>query len=354
MKTLFTKIDQITPEWLTACLRDRGVLQRGHVLTVEGDSSSTIVSTVGTITVSYSADAPASAPVRLFFKTGVDDAPENDDMAGEVRFYQHLAGEIEEHTVYCYDAAYATDPARFHLLLADLSETHSHTQWPLPPTLAQLEGAIDCLAAIHARWWEHRRFSQDVQRRYNQSNPSLTTWVRVWEEQLAQYLDFLGDRLSTQRRATYEWALPRVIPLLMQRHEGGNHFTLILQDAHHYNFLFPHNPAADTTRLVDWATWEVGLGGRDLAYLIALFFFPEQRGQMEQSLLRRYHDALIMRGVRNYDWESLWYDYRLYVISNLFIPVEQFVFGTPARVWWLHAERSFLAFEDLKCAELLT
>jgi hypothetical protein len=354
MEQVFTNIDQITPEWLTQCLHAQGALPHGHVLSVNGQSSSTIASIVGGLTVRYSTDAPASAPTRLFFKTGTDDALENDDMEDEVRFYQHLAGEIAEHTVHCYDAGYATDPARFHLLLADLSETHTHAHWPLPPTPAQLEQAIDCLANIHAHWWEHPRFTQDVQRRYNQTNQSLTAWVRVWEQQLTQYLDFLGDRLSAQRRATYEWVLPQVIPLLLQRHQSGHHFTLAHQDAHAYNFLFPHNPDSDRTRLVDWSTWDVGLGGRDLAYLIALFFFPEQRNHMEQPLLRRYHDGLVRRGVRNYDWDCLWYDYRLHVISNLFIPVEQFVFGTPARVWWLHAERSFLAFEDLKCAELLT
>jgi hypothetical protein len=353
MKQVFTNVNQITPEWLTQCLHARGALSHGHVLSVNGQSSSTIASIVGQLTVCYSADAPASAPTRLFFKTGTDDASENDDMEGEVRFYQHLAEEISEHTVYCYDAIYATNPARFHLLLADLSETHTRAQWPLPPTPVQLEQAIDCLASIHACWWEHLRFTQDVQRRYSQIEPSSERWMRVWQEQLAQYLDFVGDRLSVQRRAIYEWVLPRVVPLLLQHYEGGHHLTLAHQDAHAYNFLFPHNPDTDVTRLVDWSTWDVDLGGRDLAYLIALFFFPEQRTHMEQPLLRRYHDGLVMRGVRNYDWDHLWYDYRLYVISNLFIPVGQFVYGTPARVWWLHAERSFLAFEDLQCAELL-
>jgi hypothetical protein len=299
MKQVFTNIGQITPEWLTQCLRAGGALSHGHVLSVNGRSSSTIASVVGTLTVCYSADAPASAPMRLFFKTATDDAPENDDMEGEVCFYQHLAGEIAQHTVYCYDAAYATDPARFHLLLADLSDTHTHSHWPLPPTPAQLEQAIDCLASIHAHWWQHPRFTQDVQRHHNQAGPSLAAWVRVWEEQLTHYLDFLSDRLSAQRRTTYERVLPQVLALLLQRRQGGHHFTLVHQDAHHYNFLFPHNPDADLTRLVDWSTWDVGVGGRDLAYLIALFFFPEQRSHIEQPLLRRYHDGLLMRGVSN-------------------------------------------------------
>ena len=193
-----------------------------------------------------------------------------------------------------------------------------------------------------------------MQLRDYQKEPSLSVWLSVWEQQLTQYLDFLGDRLSRQRRATYEWVLPRVLPILQQRLQDRTHFTLVHQDAHHYNFLFPRDPDSDGARLIDWATWNIAPSGRDLAYLIALFFFPEQRIQIEQPLLHRYHDRLVMHGVRSYSWDYLWYDYRLYVIYNLFVPVEQFVFGVPAHVWWLHAERAFLAFEDLECKDLLT
>jgi thiamine kinase-like enzyme len=306
---------------------------------------------VGRLSISYSSDAPASAPRRLFLKTGTHHLSHSGDWLAEISFYQNLAPATSNQTVLCYAAAYAPNPARFHLLLADHSGTHSHAEWPLPPTQAQLEQAVDCLAAFHAHWWEHPRLGQDVRPRFNQT--SLAEWLAVWEQQLARYLDFLGERLAARRRSLYQQALEPLLALILKRRKNTRHYTLAHQDAHPYNFLFPHDSSADTARLIDWSTWDVELGARDLAYLIALHFFPEHRARVERPLLKRYHDALVARGVQNYQWEQLWDDYRLFVIWNMFVPVEQFWWGVPARVWWLHAERAFLAYDDLGCAELL-
>jgi hypothetical protein len=352
MEHVVTQLEQVTPEWLTHCLAESGALPYGRVLAVEATSESTIRSVVGHLAITYSADAPSSVPARLFLKTATRDVSHNGDWQAEINFYHDLASATSDQTVPCYTAAYAPHPARFHLLLADLSGTHSHVEWPLPPTPQQLEQAVDCLAMIHAYWWEHPRLGQDVHPRFNET--SLAKWLTVWEQQLAHYLDFLGDRLSARRRALYEQALEPLLALLLERRQSRQHYTLAHQDAHPYNFLFPHDSAADTTRLIDWPTWDIELGARDLAYLIALHFFPEHRARVEQPLLRRYYDTLVAQGVGNYNWELLWNDYRLFAIWNLFVPVEQFWWGVPARVWCLHAERAFLAFDDLGCAELLS
>ena len=257
---VFTTVEQLSPEWLTDCLRADGTLPNGRVLAIDGQTDATIRSRVGSITLRYSADAPMSAPLRLFLKTGASRDANNDDWQGEVQFYQTLAPALASQTVRCHAAAYAPEPARFHLLLDDLSDTHTHPAWPLPPTSQQLEQAIDCLASIHARWWDHASLGIDVLPRFSET--SLSAWLSVWEQQLARFLEFLGDRLSARRRAIYEFALPRVLALLLERRRGGRHYTIAHQDAHIYNFLFPHDPGTHTTRLVDWATWDVELGAR--------------------------------------------------------------------------------------------
>jgi len=348
---VFTTVEQLSPAWLTDCLRSSGTLPYGRVLTIDGQTDATIRSRVGSLRLRYSADAPLSAPLRLFLKNGAGSDASNDDWQGEVQFYQTLAPALVSQTVRCHAAAYAPEPARFHLLLDDLSDTHTRPTWPLPPTSQQLEQAIDCLASIHAHWWNHPSLGREVLPRFTET--SLAAWLSVWEQQLTPYLVFLGDRLSPRRRAIYESALPQVLALLLQRRGGGRHYTIAHQDAHIYNFLFPGDPATDTTRLVDWATWDVELGARDLAYLLALHLFPEQRALVEKPLLRRYHAQLIRLGVDDYGWDDLWADYRLFVIWNLFVPVEQLAWHVPARIWWWHVERSFLAFDDLDCVDLL-
>jgi thiamine kinase-like enzyme len=351
MIDVFTRADQMTPEWLTDCLREQGVLTSGHVTVLSGDRHATEHAGVEHVTVHYSDDAPLTAPRQLFLKTGVGDAADNEDWLAEVNFYTLIAPASASVVVPCYHAAYAPNPARFHVLLEDLTATHQRILWPLPPTLFQFGQAVNCLAQLHLLWWNHPRLGRDIQPRFTET--TLDGWLPIWEQQLARFLDFLGDRLLIRRRSLYEWAMPRLLQRTLQRRQTGRHLTIAHQDAHAYNFLFPTDSTAQTTRLVDWATWDIDVGARDLAYLLALHCFPEQRAQIEQPLLHRYHERLLAGGVRDYDWDQLWADYRLSVIWNLFIPIEQFCWNVPAAIWWYHAERSVLAFDDLQCAELL-
>ena len=166
------------------------------------------------------------------------------------------------------------------------------------------------------------------------------------------FLDFLSDRLSGARRAVYEQAL-RVAPTLTQRLLADYGLTLVHGDAHFWNFLLPHNSDTDTARIIDWESWSVGLGTIDVAYMMALHWYPERRARLEQALLRRYHTQLLTYGVVGYDWDACWDDYRLAAVRNLFIPMGQWAAKLWPAIWWSHLERAMLAFEDLHCRELL-
>jgi thiamine kinase-like enzyme len=351
MTEIFTHIDQISPEWLTECMRSNGCLSKGRVIALSGTQKESITAFVGQMTVEYSADASPNAPRKLFLKTGHSNDPENDDWEGEVFFYNHIARDCSSVAIPCYHAAYAPNPARFHILLEDLTASHTGIPWPLLPTPEQYLQIVGCLAALHVPWWSDPRLGVEVKPRF--SEITCETSFPIWEEQLKHYFDFLGDRLLPRRKKLYEWAMPRLLTRIEQRRQSKQHLTIVHQDAHPYNFLFPKDRTSQATRLVDWATWEVEFGARDLAYLIALHSFPEQRASIEKPLLHQYHDCLLSGGVTNYSWEQLWEDYRLFAALNILIPIEQFCWKVPARVWWFHAERSLLAFDDLNCIELL-
>jgi hypothetical protein len=128
---------------------------------------------------------------------------------------------------------------------------------------------------------------------------------------------------------------------------------MILGDVHSGQFLFPRKGVQDIVRIVDWDWWDISVGPMDLAYTMSLFWFPERRALLEQHLLRRYHDRLLELGVAGYDEQSCWYDYKFAVIRNLLIPMQQWSTRPWPDFWYLHLERSLLAFEDLGCEELL-
>jgi thiamine kinase-like enzyme len=165
-------------------------------------------------------------------------------------------------------------------------------------------------------------------------------------------MDFLGDRLTMKRRKIYDEVLAG-LPDLYTRLTLRSAYTVIHDDIHIGNVLYPRNSTIDRVRIIDWQTWHIDLAAKDLAHMMAVFWFPEQRRILERVLLRRYYDRLCEDGVTDYSWDQLLYDYRLCVIRKLFHPAWQWATGHHPNIWWNHLERVMTAYEDLRCHELL-
>lgn len=350
-------IEQVTPAWLTEVLRDADCIGNGEVVRVwTKRAQERIVSNVFQLEVEYSPDAPLSAPSRLFLKLSNDEL-QLGFRPREVEFYNTIALDAPQlPLIRCYDAVYSNDTGASHVLLADVSETHTQTHAPLPPSLRDCELAIDSIAHLHAHFWEHPRFVKGRGRRTNVQ--AFETIRTILVSDVAAFAEFLGDRLPAARLAIYE----RILAGSMQpwrRMINPEGLTVSHGDAHWWNFLYPRddNDAvadADGRALIfDWHLWHVDIPLKDLAYMIAFNWYPERRAQLEQPLVRRYHAALVERGVRNFSWADCWHDYRQAVIRELFVPVWQWSSRLPPAIWWSNLEKIWMAFEDLRCAELL-
>jgi hypothetical protein len=343
MQSVIVDIDQIEPVWLTHVLQVRGVLTRGQVVALRKRAVHANTATAARLEVDYSDATPPSAPRRLFIKLGRRKI--------EVEFYNRIVPAMPESpSAHCYDAAYSAESGRAYLLFEDLSATHTVPESELPPPLPDTERLVDTLAAFHAHWWQHARLRADIAE-FAEDVPGYV--VGVAREAFPGFVDLLGDRLSAERRGLYErilavWPLPPYAVRLA----AGQAVTLVHGDTHYWNFLTPSDPTVDSVRIIDWAVWHIGVGPSDLAYLIALSWFPERRARMEQALMRRYHDRLAERGVRGYDWEQCWLDYRTAMIYHLLWPIFWYRY-LPASIWWNALEKGMLAFADLGCEELL-
>jgi hypothetical protein len=117
--------------------------------------------------------------------------------------------------------------------------------------------------------------------------------------------------------------------------------------------MYPRDAAVEGPRLIDLDGWRLELAATDLAYMIAVHWYPERRRRLEMPLLRRYHAALVDHGVSGYSFEALWGDYRLSVVWRLAVPVWQISVKLGPFIWWGHLERVFQAFDDLGCEDLL-
>jgi hypothetical protein len=61
---------------------------------------------------------------------------------------------------------------------------------------------------------------------------------------------------------------------------------------------------------VDWQTCTHGPALQDVAYFIGASLSLDERRAAEETLVRDYHDGLLTAGVRGYDWDDCWHDYR--------------------------------------------
>jgi hypothetical protein len=118
----------ITPEWLTAVLRQAHVLREGVVLSIEQQSASAFNSRLQYLLVHYSAAASPGVPTRLVLKQNIDTDWAVEAGAEEVKFYNTIAS-LGDHPLVippCYAAVYDETSGASYLLLHDLSETHAH------------------------------------------------------------------------------------------------------------------------------------------------------------------------------------------------------------------------------------
>jgi aminoglycoside phosphotransferase (APT) family kinase protein len=350
----------LPPEYLTAALREGGALPEGEVRRIDVRSSSqTPASTITRLTVEYGPGAPAAAPARLFLKTPNPTRPADISYwvgHRETMFYRRVApAMVGVPLVRCYSALVDASSRRWHVLMEDVGETHgpTTTQWPLPPPLDECEQLVDLLARLHAGWWRKGMPAPDSDDPPMPPRPSPEQQVAELRQRIAAFGDFLGERLSPRRRKTFAAVADGAPGMWRRRQEAGRPTTLIHGDAHAWNFLFPKDPGVGPVYLCDWQSWSIAEPTRDIAYLVGLHWFRDQRERFEQPLLRRYHARLRAEGVTDYPWEACWNDYRYSMSHLLWWPVRQWRNGHSAAVWWPHVERGMAAFDDLECAELL-
>ncbi len=96
-----------------------------------------------------------------------------------------------------------------------------------------------------------------------------------------------------------------------------------------------------------------GVATDDLAYMMAVHWYPDRRRRLERPLLDAYHSVPLAQGVKDYDRQALDDDYRLSPLWKIMTPVWQAGANIPTVIWWNNLERIQMAIEDLGCRELL-
>ncbi|HKY16570.1 MAG TPA: phosphotransferase [Microthrixaceae bacterium] len=341
---------ELTSDWLTDALNSGG-----HELVV----SSVDAERIGTgqmgatyrLHLTYEGDA---GPSTLVAKLGAGDAATRTMVApgyrAEVGFYTEIAPGLEVRTPRCWYGAIVPDGANFTLLLDDVRDALPGVQAD-GCSVAQARAAIANLVELHVpRWGDPALHDFEFLMQPDQAMADLMgqATVSATEEFVGRYAAQLGEECV----ATLREVAPHVAAWQVTRLDP---FTVIHGDYRLDNLLF--SPAEAIA--VDWQTAAVGPPLRDVAYFLGTCVDPEQRRATEKDLVAEYHEAIVARGVSDYDLDRCWDDYRLGHLQAPMITTLGCIYATGERsdrsdaMFLAMARRSSEAIRDLRSLELL-
>jgi len=357
---------ELTPAWITAALRESGVLTRSRVASIEREVLGEGEGFVGALArVHLRYDTPQretledGAPETLIAKLPIDN-PMNrrvGEMLGayerEVRFYQELSGEIEVATPRCFYAACDPNPMagreqevidfferfppwlvrialpvmlwiaghsrrRYVLLLEDMGSRPFGDQVN-GCDVARAELVIRELARLHASKWGETGLAD---RPWISRVDVLTRFgAEFYRRSRPAFRRSFAGRLPGPMLELVDWLDGRVPELMRSLARCPS--TLIHTDYRLDNLCFGSD---GSMTVVDWQGPAFGPGEIDLAYFVTGNVPREIAVDHESRLFEVYHDELVSRGVTDhpvaasrhaYDLAKLWVAMRMVPLDQI-------------------------------------
>ncbi|MET0910604.1 MAG: phosphotransferase [Ilumatobacteraceae bacterium] len=316
MSSFPTQPGDVTPEWLTAQLRDAGTLADGQTITEfrsepvgEGAGMLGVIARlhleyegepgpISSVVVKCATPTVANRAVAMTFHM----------YEREVRFFSELADRMRTGIPECYGAEIDVATGDFVLLLEDLVGYRTGDQ-AAGCDVADTERCIEVMAALHGAWWDAVDHPQlqwvptvdgDLHR-----GGMVPAAEATWDPFVANF-GHLVDPVILAAGPQYLAGLPE-----LHHRMGRGPQTLIHGDFRLDNILFGVEPGHRPIALVDWQGIIVSKGVHDLAYLLSQNLTTELRREHERALVAGYHSQLEEHGVTGYSADQCWEDYCL-------------------------------------------
>jgi thiamine kinase-like enzyme len=355
-----TNLAGITPDWLTSCLRDGGVLQQARVVSIEVRPVSLkgVTGEISRLLITYDQDE-AGAPSSMVAKFAASDPDVRAVVHSmgfyerEVRFYQELAVKTPVRTPRCYFSAVDLHSGECLLILEDLSAMRNLAWGRMSVQEAEL--VVREVAELHASWWESpllRQASWLQLKGFASIDQATAAFERYWDSFLTKLsIPMTEEILEVGRLAD------RYLSTVYESVFSKPPQTLTHNDVQGEN-LFIGDGERPSVVMIDWQLTTPAWGALDLASSLACQLEPSQRRSSEKLLIETYHSALIERGVEGYSLERCQQDYR----TSLLIPATRFATAvgwdsrlkaTPGAFWDRVFPRIAEAIGDLRVDEVL-
>ena len=284
--------DDVTPEWFNGHV-DLGSPVESIDIVQIGEGYG-LISLIGRATVSCADGQTRTVVVKL--PSPVPDLVGLAQMYGfydrEVSFYRE-ASHLLPNVATCHHAEIDDSGASFVIVMDDLAHLRMADQVAgCTPDDARM--AIDTVAALHTRFWENDALAGLTwlppanNERYRQAEAQ-------YNEFFAPFVERYGDVLSPSAMRVAEDLRTKIL-VLQDLAADESPQTLAHFDLRLDNLLF----APDEVYLLDWQLSIRAIGATDVAYFLGWSMTDEQRRDMTDELIGRYHDRVVEQGITGY------------------------------------------------------
>ncbi len=352
-------LDELTPEWFTGVLRERGILDQERVTSarreVLGDGEG-FLGVIARMTLDYDRSAP-NAPRSLIAKLPQAANRAMGEMMGayerESLFYEELAPSVPLRTPVLYYSAFDRDRGseqqakimalvdrmpvrlaqrtigvgkwiagrkkrRYILLMEDLAPARVGDQ-VAGGSPEDCERLLAAVAPAHAAFWGgdalREQFwvvsqSIDLRMRYGMFRQArerfAARYAALIDAGLGRVIDWLSDHGLELTRKLYLGAPETML-----------HCDLRLDNVFFEDAAGDEAASSDGVIVFDWQLVRRGPAAYDVAYFLSGALAPETDAATERALLQGYHAGLLARGVEGYDFSALESDYRRGLLAVL-------------------------------------
>lgn len=348
-------IDDVTPEWLTAALREGGEdCTVGSLEQVEIGAGLGVSASIYRVTPTYT---EGSGPETVIAKLRqVDDtAAVRSHM---LQFYQREASyfrDVAPHSrVKVPQAWWAQSDEEtpdYCILLQDLGGLR---------TVSQIDGlemddakaALDQLAIHHVEWWNRRDDLSQLRCNFpidHEMYPVLLPGLfENGYAEVSKHLE-VPDIVHEVAKTYAERIGPNMAKL------GDSPRTLLHGDYRADNLMFDED---GTPWVLDWQITGGGTAAYDLGYFLSQSVTSEMLAENEAELLAYYQDQAVAAGAERSDFDGFEWMYRLAVLHCIIYPIgagEGVATGDPAAIplYQEMLNRSAAAIDRLNAVDLL-
>ena len=320
--TIPRSAEQLTPEWLTAALRERGVIRDATVTSLRPERIGAGAGFLGQLVRLRAEYSGGRGPATVIAKMPTLD-PGGREICRllqfyerEIRFYDGVAPRIGALRVpKCYFAAMDIEADDYLLILEDITDARIGDE-VAGCSAEEAERAVRRLAEFHRGWWE----TPDLERlewmpyiNGPATGMSEGSYQQAWEP----FLQMFGDRLSPRMRQVGDEMRTRVIDMLNEMALAPR--TIVHGDYSLDNIFFSEG---DGLAVIDWQISSRGRGMFDVAYFLASCVEPDVRRAHERRLVELWYDAVRSVAGETYSFDDAWEDYRRAVLfTNVYTVV---------------------------------